>query len=220
MKRVGYDADTGRYYFRDQDGSLWEGPEGAQFGEMKRGIVDFITSVRLLHLRLSRLAVSGAPAILEHESGNEDIEAAPLRADGYQPIAVDEVSFVKPTEVVLAAHSVRFFPQNQGPHSSVQAITSPYRTLFPFFLLIAVVLLLVFRLVRSPAPVKTPEATLCPGSSEVYTIKPGDTCWAFTRSKHCTLEDLKNLNPTLECDRLMPGNTLCLPAERPAATLR
>lgn len=37
MKRVGYDSDTGRYQFRDQDGALWEGPEGAQFGEMKRG---------------------------------------------------------------------------------------------------------------------------------------------------------------------------------------
>ena len=38
MQRVGYDADTGKYYFRDRDGSLWEGQEGAQYGgEMKRG---------------------------------------------------------------------------------------------------------------------------------------------------------------------------------------
>ena len=37
MKRVGYDSDSGKYYFRDQDGSLWEGPEGAEYGEMKRG---------------------------------------------------------------------------------------------------------------------------------------------------------------------------------------
>lgn len=38
MKRVGYDADTGKYYFRDRDGSLWEGPEGAQYGEMRKGV--------------------------------------------------------------------------------------------------------------------------------------------------------------------------------------
>ena len=38
MERVGYDSDTGKYYFRDRDGSLWEGPEGAEFGEMKRGM--------------------------------------------------------------------------------------------------------------------------------------------------------------------------------------
>lgn len=37
MTRVGYDSDTGKYYFRDSDGSLWEGPEGAQYGEMVKG---------------------------------------------------------------------------------------------------------------------------------------------------------------------------------------
>lgn len=37
MTRVGYDSDTGKYYFRDSDGSLWEGPEGAQYGEMIKG---------------------------------------------------------------------------------------------------------------------------------------------------------------------------------------
>ena len=43
MRRVGYDADTGRYYFRDRDGTLWAGEPGAQFGEMKRGAYeDFI----------------------------------------------------------------------------------------------------------------------------------------------------------------------------------
>ncbi|KAF8808207.1 hypothetical protein BYT27DRAFT_7190354 [Phlegmacium glaucopus] len=33
MKRIGYDSDTRRYYFRDQDGSVWQGPE---YGEMTR----------------------------------------------------------------------------------------------------------------------------------------------------------------------------------------
>jgi len=37
MKRVGYDADSGKYFFRDHEGHLWEGQEGAQFGEMTRG---------------------------------------------------------------------------------------------------------------------------------------------------------------------------------------
>jgi hypothetical protein len=38
MKRVGYDSDSGKYFFRDKEGHLWEGPEGAQFGEMTRGM--------------------------------------------------------------------------------------------------------------------------------------------------------------------------------------
>ena len=38
MTRIGYDSDTGRYRFRDKDGSIWEGPEGAQYGEMRKGV--------------------------------------------------------------------------------------------------------------------------------------------------------------------------------------
>lgn len=37
MNRIGYDADSGRYYFRDSDGSIWQGAEGVEFGEMTRG---------------------------------------------------------------------------------------------------------------------------------------------------------------------------------------
>jgi hypothetical protein len=38
MTRIGYDSDTGRYRFRDKDGSIWEGAEGAEYGEMRKGI--------------------------------------------------------------------------------------------------------------------------------------------------------------------------------------
>lgn len=34
MKRVGYDADTGRYYFKDREGQMYEGAEDAEFSEM------------------------------------------------------------------------------------------------------------------------------------------------------------------------------------------
>ena len=37
MKRVGYDADSGRYYFRDHEGLLYKGPEGSEFGELALG---------------------------------------------------------------------------------------------------------------------------------------------------------------------------------------
>jgi hypothetical protein len=36
MKRVGYDADTQVYTYRDQDGSLWEGPAGQRYGVLKQ----------------------------------------------------------------------------------------------------------------------------------------------------------------------------------------
>jgi hypothetical protein len=37
MKRIGYDSDSGRYYFRDTDGTYWRGSPGEEFGEMTKG---------------------------------------------------------------------------------------------------------------------------------------------------------------------------------------
>ncbi|KAH8787714.1 LysM-domain-containing protein [Hyaloscypha finlandica] len=36
MQRVGYDADTQKYSYRDQDGSYWEGAPGARYGVLHR----------------------------------------------------------------------------------------------------------------------------------------------------------------------------------------
>jgi hypothetical protein len=36
MQRVGYDADTQQYSYRDQDGSYWEGAPGARYGVLHR----------------------------------------------------------------------------------------------------------------------------------------------------------------------------------------
>jgi hypothetical protein len=34
MKRIGYDHDTERYTYRDQDGSIWQGEPGSQYGKL------------------------------------------------------------------------------------------------------------------------------------------------------------------------------------------
>jgi hypothetical protein len=36
MQRVGYDADTQQYSYRDHDGSYWEGAPGARYGVLHR----------------------------------------------------------------------------------------------------------------------------------------------------------------------------------------
>ena len=36
IQRVGYDADTQTYSYRDQDGSYWEGAPGARYGVLHR----------------------------------------------------------------------------------------------------------------------------------------------------------------------------------------
>ncbi|KAF8830483.1 hypothetical protein HHX47_DHR2001154 [Lentinula edodes] len=63
MERIGYDSDSGKYIFRDRDGSVWQGPEGAEYGEMTRGSSN-----------------QEAQAVMEEPS---------VRADGYQPLATD-----------------------------------------------------------------------------------------------------------------------------------
>ncbi|ETW86619.1 hypothetical protein HETIRDRAFT_413020 [Heterobasidion irregulare TC 32-1] len=153
MKRVGYDSDTGKYYFRDRDGSLWEGSE---YGEMQRG------------------------------TNNNDVEIGP---DGYIPLAEDA---------------------DQPPRPKLSSNDSPYRMLFPFFLIVIVVLLLVWRLIVAPAnsrPVLT-----CPEHSTSSVIVFGDTCWAIAQAHGCVVDDILRLNPKLNCDVLRPGARICIPS--------
>ncbi|EMD32593.1 carbohydrate-binding module family 50 protein [Gelatoporia subvermispora B] len=175
MKRVGYDADTGKYHFRDQDGTLWEGPEGASYGEMRR--------------------VSGTPQVVsqpdEAADEGDDLEAAPARADGYQPLAADP---------------------SYPPHSASRGSQiSSYRMMFPFFLLVVVVLLLVIRLVHSPSAIDPPLSRLCPNSTEVYRVQQGDTCWGLSQTRGSTVDKVREVNPGLECDKLTEGQLICLP---------
>ncbi|KAK7035997.1 peptidoglycan-binding domain protein [Favolaschia claudopus] len=158
MERIGYDSDTGRYYFRDSDGSVWQGAQGAEFSEMTR--------------------VSDGES-----SRDQDVEAAPVRADGYQPLATD----------------------SNGRFRYIHGNTNAYRTIFPFFLFIGVVLLLVWRLIFAPAlaPPKNP----CPPHTTSYLVQPGDSCWAISQTHGCSLDDLKKLNTNVNCDSLMPGST-------------
>ncbi|KAG1747650.1 hypothetical protein EDB19DRAFT_2037012 [Suillus lakei] len=58
VKRVGYDADSGRYYFRDREGLMYKGPKGSRFGQL--------TLVSEIH--------SSIPQEVDEHS---DLEAAP-----------------------------------------------------------------------------------------------------------------------------------------------
>jgi hypothetical protein len=84
-----------------------------------------------------------------------------------------------------------------------------YRTLFPFFLIIAVVLLLIWRLIVSPG-LSTPTKK-CPEGTSSYWAQPGDNCWEISRKNGWSLDKFKEINPTVVCDPLMPGTSVCLP---------
>ena len=89
MIRVGYDSDTGRYHFQDRDGVVWQGAEGAEFGEMTRG--EMFVGVIPSSPQTSFSIVSNADVPLSEEAQEEDLEAAPTRTDGYRRVTTDPV---------------------------------------------------------------------------------------------------------------------------------
>ncbi|KAL5535675.1 hypothetical protein ACEPAF_3769 [Sanghuangporus sanghuang] len=163
MERVGYDADTQRYTFKDQDGGYWEGPEGAEYGELRK--------------------------VGQEPHSSADIEAtAPSRADGYMPV-----------------------PGSTEGQTVPASNRDAWRQLLPFFLIIAVFLLLVFRL--CPPYLKS-RPTMCPEHSRPIQIKSGDTCWAMAQEYGGTsLENLRSINPHIDCATLKPGQRMCVPVD-------
>ncbi|KDR85847.1 hypothetical protein GALMADRAFT_132490 [Galerina marginata CBS 339.88] len=232
MQRIGYDADSGRHYFRDAARAVWQGPVGAQFGEMTR-----VSSVP------PSVALENVPEENEEDEdgerrgGREDLEASPrTRRGGYQLLAEDHVSPSLPTPLHIHIHTnlppspQKKIKQNQPtiPRTplNLTLTSSSYRTLFPFFLIIAVVLLLIWRLIVSPglsaAPIKkcpdSPSPSVGTGadtgtstSTAPHWVQPGDTCWELARERGWGMERFREVNPRVVCDPLMPGTTVCLP---------
>ncbi|KAF9258270.1 hypothetical protein L218DRAFT_740495 [Marasmius fiardii PR-910] len=190
FKRVGYDSDRQVYTFEDtSNGSIWEGREGEEFGEMKK-------------------VSSGSGRSRLQENDDVEYEAASGRSDGYERL---------PSNANQATDSVR---------------TGPYRTLFPFFLIIAVVLLLVWRTVIAPnwTPSQSEPSCANPEQTYVHTIQNGDTCWNICEKSWCRngvcseggvqkcLEALKEENKEgLDCNRLVVGSGICVPQPPTAA---
>jgi len=170
MKRIGYDSDSGQYYFRDTDGTYWKGAPGEEFGEMTK--------------------VEEVPdSMLSGNDDRGDLEASAQRRNGDYELIFDE----------------EYHPMAHNPRSSIGSV----RSLFPFFLIIAVVLLLIWRLVVSPG-LWTP-AKVCPEGTSSHWIRPGESCWELSRQHGWSLEKFKEVNPKVVCEPLMPGTSVCLP---------
>ena len=48
----------------------------------------------------------------------------------------------------------------------------------------------------------------CGVGMEGYVVREGDTCWGIAEGR---VEELKEVNAGLDCDRLEVGTTLCVP---------
>lgn len=78
--------------------------------------------------------------------------------------------------------------------------------MLPFFLIVVVFLLVVYRFLYSiPAPKH------CAEGLENYKISKGDTCWQIATDKQITVDELTTYNAGLDCDHLAIGSRLCVP---------
>ena len=50
MKRVGYDADEQRYYYRNVDGTLWRSAPGVEYGQLSKGMQHGLVSSVVVYL--------------------------------------------------------------------------------------------------------------------------------------------------------------------------
>ncbi|KAI0901631.1 carbohydrate-binding module family 50 protein [Annulohypoxylon nitens] len=153
MQRIGYDADTQTYTFRDRDGSIWESAPGNQYGQ------------------LHRINTTYTPY---GDDAHDDTE--PLH---------------DPTEPKASS-----WRHEMGP-------------LLNWFLLIGLFLLFIFWFISGATKQVSP--TTCPDHSSPYKIKSGDSCWAIAEEHSVPLDSLLHENQGLDCDKLAPGSTLCIP---------
>ncbi|KAH8835034.1 hypothetical protein DL96DRAFT_1702039 [Flagelloscypha sp. PMI_526] len=186
FERIGYDADVGKFYFRDNnDGSVWEGEEGAEFSEMTK-------------------ISNGASA--SHSSDDEDEDDIDIesgrRGDGYQAVASD------PT----MARSHPRLPYNAGAYRTL----FPFFIIIGTILLLAWKFIIQPSFshthgIQCPSFSDVNDGSM--HNSSAYIVQPGDTCYEIAKSHHCDWALFAVLNDGVKCERLMPGTSLCLPTE-------
>lgn len=84
----------------------------------------------------------------------------------------------------------------------------------PFFLLVVLVLLVVWRFFGPSIFGSGNESAAvdCAAGAREYVVRNGDTCWDIAERVSSTVDGLRDLNAGLDCDGLKPGMRMCVPA--------
>lgn len=89
--------------------------------------------------------------------------------------------------------------------------TTSYRYFLPFLLLV-----IVFLLILIAPPWKRNlgygSSIQCEKGFTKHEIRSGETCYELSQKYSSTVEQLKKVNPKLDCDNLRIGGCICVPA--------
>jgi len=127
MRRVGYDADTQTYTFRDSNGSLWESAPGNRYG------------------RLTQIGGSTREAPSSVSMKSYRVSIAELREDEENPRQSSE-NLPESTERPPRRRFTDFGNLTQSDDPVIRR--EDWRLLAPFMLLVCLVLLLVWRMLK------------------------------------------------------------------------
>ncbi|KAK2595845.1 hypothetical protein N8I77_013638 [Diaporthe amygdali] len=183
MVRVGYDADTQVYTFRDADGSLWEGPPGSRYGHMTK-VAD----------------APKPPSNLE----NIDVEAG----DADAPPPYDETEAAQPFldhETARNNLDQRWTEDAMKKHWRAELMP-----LLNFFFILALFLMGVFWFLGWMA--KSEHMSHCGPGSHGHQIQRGETCWSIANMHGINVDKLREANEGINCDLLRAGSAICVPA--------
>ena len=78
-----------------------------------------------------------------------------------------------------------------------------WRYMAPFFLLVLLFLLLVWRFFGPP--LSSGSTSSCREGTGVYQVEKGDTCWGIAQRNGVTVDVLREVNGALDCERLRVG---------------
>lgn len=198
MVRVGYDADTQIYTFRDTDGSLWEGPPGCQYGHMTK-VADAP--------KPTTTAVATPMSPLDVEAGDADADAAHEAPPSY-----DESEAAMP----FLNHNAYAQRAQQGGDGrwDGDVMARHWRAelmpLLNFFMILALVLVGLFWFLGWMTTSKT--LSKCGPGSHAHQIQRGESCWSIAEMHHIDLDQLTAVNEGVDCGLLKIGGTICVPA--------
>ncbi|CAN8095108.1 unnamed protein product [Discula destructiva] len=185
MTRVGYDADTQVYTFRDAaDGSLWEGPAGCEYGQLTR--------------------VATAPKLPSIETS--DVEG------GEAPPSYDESEAQRVPFLASLEEQQQHQQQQQGGRwAMARHWRSELMPLLNFFMILALFLIGLFWFLGWMTSSHNSLST-CGSGAHAHKIQKGESCWSIAQLHEIEVDQLRQANLGIDCNLLRAGGLMCVPA--------